>query len=282
MDGFAQLLAVDAFFASAHHTASAINLAHGIYHCDVVASHGILKRRSHVVGTHEIQVLAFFHLGAGAQDIVHLGAICQLVDEFVLDNALRLHRYDHAVAQCVQRGALQLAVGSDAVDHLFPDSTQIMLLLQTVGIADVLKHIGLNGTLEGSHAHHLHLYTHFVKQFFHVGGHRGQAMQVQVDAVGNTGQIVVRLVDALMAIGGYPLAALLELLEGAAHGLQGRGGGAHAIALNIDAVDILIRGCIFDSRYHRVQSQVLRHSFALEQRHHVDGGLSASLADGRP
>ena len=100
-----------------------------------------------------------------------------------------------------------------------------MLLLQSVGVAHVLEHIRLNGTLEGADAYDLHLHAYLIQHLFHVRGHRCHTVQVhgtyrvQIDAVGNAGQVVVCLVDALVAVGGNPLAALLELFKGTAQSL---------------------------------------------------------------
>ena len=127
-----------------------------------------------------------------------------------------------------------------------------MLRLQAVGLAHVIEHIGLNGALERAHTHNLHLNAHLVKQFFHVRSHASQSVQVnrpdgvQVDAVGNAGQVIVGLVDALVAVGSNPLAALFEFLEGFARLLEGGGSSAHTIALDIDAIHLVVLSGILD------------------------------------
>ena len=182
--------------------------------------------------------------------------------------------HDNTVAQRVQSIILQFAVGSDAVQHLFPDGAQIVLLLQAVGIAHVLEHVRLDGTLERADAYYLHLHTNLVEQFLHIRGDRGHTVQVnsthrvQVDAVGNAGQVVVCLVDALVAVGGDPLAALLELLQCASQGLEGCWCGANAVTLQVDAFHLVVFGRILDGRDCSIQSQTVGH-VALEQRHHV-------------
>ena len=155
---------------------------------------------------------------------------------------------------------MELAVNGDAIEHFLPDHAQIVFLLQAVGFAHIIKHIRLDGTLEGAHTHHLHLDTHLVKQFLHVGRYRCQAMQVngthriQEDAVGNAGKVIVGLIDALVAIGSNPLAALLELLESAPHNLQCGRCGAHAITLDVNTIHLVILGSILDGRHEGVQS----------------------------
>ena len=100
-----------------------------------------------------------------------------------------------------------------------------MLLLQAIGIAHRFKHIGLDGALERPHTNDLGLKSQFLIQFLKIRSYRTQTVQVnrtdgiQVDAVGNAGQVIVCLIVALVAVGGNPFAALLELLERSTNGL---------------------------------------------------------------
>ena len=128
----------------------------------MVATGNCFQIISKVIRAHVFQIVFLIQLGAGTQDVFHLIAVNQLVHQLFFQETVGLKGDHNAVTQHVQRRRLQFAVLGDAVSHLVPDDTQVVFGLQAVGLAHVIEHVRLNGTLESAHTHNLHLDAHLV------------------------------------------------------------------------------------------------------------------------
>ena len=191
----------------------------------------------------------------------NLVGVHQFVHHLHLNQLLLFAKCEETIGVGIQRINADFAALRNIVEHHFPDACHIGGNLLAVRLAHLIGGHRFRSTLVFANLGQLVLYAKLSQHVLQEVRLCGQSvpvnhtLRVQENLVGNTTEIIGAL-SITVAIGDNPLAALLEVEQGLANGMQrSRRICSEDTSFNIDALDVFIVFCFMDGIDDFVQAQ---------------------------